>query len=142
MSHRTETATASRRIPDSQDGAPSTFFGRAIKRLTRAVRDGAPDERREHRRVPAHGDVELLIQDDSDGEKQVSVNLVDISPRGLQFRSKTEIPAGLTVMLNDGRLTLTGTIRRCSPEGKEFVLGVELRSDEDPRPMLGDKLLT
>ena len=130
-------------VADSGGAIPESFVGRTMSRLARVLTlESTPDERREHRRVPAHGTVQLQIAESPESEQEASGNLLDICPRGMSFRTKKAVPVGDTVMLNDGRVTVSGVVRRCSPDGKEFALGIELQCDDDESSTFDGKVLT
>lgn len=107
---------------------PSTLVGRALKQLSKTLGESLPEERRRHVRLPTHGTITVLLpgEDESDALTPTAAHLLDISPGGMALRTKTLVPVGSSVSLSDGRTILNGVVRRVTPDGKEFALGVEI----------------
>ncbi|MEZ5364590.1 MAG: PilZ domain-containing protein [Bryobacterales bacterium] len=112
--------------------AATSLFGLAIEKLAAALRR-TPErqERRENLRVPAHGSAKLFRTGPLHGGHEMVVNVVDMSARGLAVRCEWAIPVGERVLLGDGRMLVSGIVRRCTPDEAEMILGIELEQKVD-----------
>lgn len=113
---------------------------RALAKLSRALGRTEPaEDRRAHRRIPAHGTAKLFRIEQPD-EAYELVHVIDISPTGVALRCKQPIAAGSKVLIEDNRMSVSGFVRRCTPDGSEFTLGIEVDQGDVP-PDYGPKLL-
>jgi hypothetical protein len=109
----------------------NSIFGQTLQRLSGSIRpDTVPPDNRKHRRLPAHGLIQLMWRDESDEEQQSRVDALDACPFGLAFRSQSAVPVGRTVILSDGQAILCGQVRRCTPDSGEFAIGIEVQQLE------------
>jgi hypothetical protein len=119
-----------------------TFADRALEGFTQALGfKPAADERRGQTRLPAHARVTLVLADEANGEKRTHADVLDISPGGIAIRSPKAAPVGAVVEIREGGFALSGIVRRVTPDGKEFALGVQIQSDGEPRLSPGVRLL-
>jgi hypothetical protein len=117
----------------SADSANSGILGQALGKLARALRSSpSQPERRRRQRLPAHGELKLQWRAKEGAEREVNVHAIDISPLGMAFRSRAEVPIGRAVALFDGTAVLSGQVRHCTPDGDEFTIGIEVERLDRP----------
>jgi hypothetical protein len=115
----------------AQNRADATFVSRAIGRFRKALQLQPPmEERRAQKRLPAHGTIAIMWQQEAKGEQTVMANVIDACENGLSVRSKTALPPGTIVLLNDGKATICGCVRHCSKDAREYSMGISIQSME------------
>lgn len=114
-----------------QDSGGATFVSRAVGRVKRALHLQRPvDDRRAQKRLPAHGMIAILWRHEVKGEQAVMANVIDACENGISVRSKSEVPPGTIVLLNDGKTTICGCVRHCSKDAKDYSMGISIQSME------------
>ncbi|MCB1020769.1 MAG: PilZ domain-containing protein [Bryobacterales bacterium] len=111
-----------------------SLAARALEGFTEALgfRKPANNERRKASRLPGHAGVLLLVPGDHGEDVRIRANVVDIAPGGLAVRSSKGAEPGAAVRIKEAGAVLDCIVRRVTPEGKEFILGLEIQSSQAP----------
>ncbi|MEZ5365429.1 MAG: PilZ domain-containing protein [Bryobacterales bacterium] len=110
-----------------------SFAARALQGFTQALGFGKPSnkERRKANRLPGHAGVLLLMPGDDGAEARIQANVVDIAPGGMAVRSTKSAALGAPLRVKDAGRILACIVRRVTPDGKEFILGLEFEKSGD-----------
>jgi hypothetical protein len=115
-------------------GAPAGRIESVLEKLGRVLRrHESPKERRAQRRIPIHGAARML-SGAADSRRGAVVHMVDISEMGLAVRAACPVPVGDPILLSDAAMTISGVVRHCTKDGKEFTIGVQLSPAVDEAP--------
>ena len=111
----------------------NTPVNTSLVKLARALRTAFKLDQRRRFRMPADGSLHLLFQPHQGPISSDSVDLHDLFPGGLAFRSPRLFCLGTHVCLSDGVAAMEVSIEHRREDGAEFVYVVNL-GDLEPLP--------
>ena len=107
----------------------------SLVKLAKALRTAFKMDQRRRLRMPANGSLHLLFQPHEGPISSDSVNLHDLFPGGLAFRSPRLFCVGSHVCLADGAEAMEVSIEHRREDHTEYVYVVNL-GDLEPLPVL------